>query len=80
MIVITYEEKIEWLSHQLEKLKAHKAKSTFDSKLTQRCIDVVECIMEDVRDMHIINEEADKFNKIEKKAEDIFGELFFKEK
>ena len=80
MTVITYEDKMKWLNYHLERLKDHQCKSTLDFEITQKKIDIIECIMEDVRDMHIINEEAVKFNKIEKQAEDIYGELFLKEK
>lgn len=78
MIVVTYEDKLKWLYYQLEKLKDHQKKSTLDLKITQENIDIIECIIEDVRDMHIINEEAEKFNKIEKKASDIYEEMFLK--
>lgn len=66
MIVVTYEEKMEYL----EQLR-QKQKNAFK-------VDLIECIMEDVRDMHIINEEAVKFSKIEKKATDIYEEMFLK--
>ena len=72
MTVITYEDKMKWLNYHLERLKDHQCKSTLDFEITQKKIDII--------DMHIINEEAVKFNKIEKQAEDIYGELFLKEK
>lgn len=67
MVVISYENKMAYLEY----LRQRQRKSFK--------VDLIECIMEDVRDMHIINEEAVKFNKIEKKkASDIYEEMFLK--
>ena len=78
MIKITYEEKMNWLYTKRNELIERSKKYTSEVDYDKYLIDIIECIMEDVRDMHIINEKAEKFNKIEKKATDIYEELFLK--
>ena len=76
MVVVTYEEKMGFLDNLL--MRGKLLHETCEGCFPQRHIEILECIIEDVRDMHIINEEAEKFSKIEKKAEDIYGDLFLK--
>jgi len=78
MIKITYEEKMNYLDSKRNELIDRSKKYTSEVEYDKYMIDIIECIMEDVRDMHIINEEVEKFNKIEKKASDIYEELFLK--
>lgn len=66
MTIVTYEDKMAYLEYLRQRQK------------TRFKIDLIECIMEDVRDMHIINEEAVEFQKEEKKATDLYEELFLK--
>ncbi len=78
MIKITYEEKMNYLDSKRNELIERSKKYTSEVEYDEYLINIIECIMEDVRDMHIINEEVEKFNKIEKKATDIYEELFLK--
>lgn len=75
---ITYEEKMNWLDSKRIELIQRSKKYTSEVMYNKYLINIIECIMEDVRDMHIINEEAEKFDRIEKKAADIYEELFLK--
>lgn len=77
MVVITYEEKMKWLNYHLKKLKEHQAKSTFDFGLTQKSIDVIECIIEDVRDFKELSDKAEELKKKGDEDNNAWEELFY---
>ena len=71
MVVITYEDKMEFLENL--KMRAKLLHETCEACFPQRDIDILECIMEDVNEIH----EQNKKN--EKMTDELYEELFLKE-
>ena len=71
MVEITYEEKMEFLDNLL--MRGKLLHETCEGCFPQRHIDILECIMEDVNQIH----EQNKKN--EKMVDELYKEMFYNE-
>ena len=73
---ITYEDKMNYLDSKRIELIQRSKKYTSEVEYDKYFIDVIECIMEDVDQMHQLEEQCQK--RQDKELADIYEEMFLK--
>lgn len=73
---ITYEDKMNYLDSKRIELIERSKKYTSEVEYDKYLIDTIECIMEDVDQMHQLEEQCQK--RQDKEVDEIYEELFLK--
>ena len=74
MTIVTYEEKMDYMDNLI--MRSKLLHETCASCISERDLEILECIKEDVDQMHQLDEQCQK--KEDKELADIYEELFLK--